>query len=127
MFVCCFLLSPSLLLADVLKDCFFFLSSALGSRWPSIGRTCENVDFPACLERACFDFKSEGGGSSFLRQHKCAMTGSLLPCFTTVRCCAQTEANQFPIMPHRSLSNAEDVARLFKDFDVPTDYCSCCT
>lgn len=62
MFVCCFLLSPSLLLADVLKDCFFFLSSALGSRWPSIGRTCENVDFPACLERACFDFKREGGG-----------------------------------------------------------------
>lgn len=56
MFVCCFLLSPSLLLADVL------LSSALGSRWPSIGRAYENVDFPACLERACFDFKSEGGG-----------------------------------------------------------------
>lgn len=41
---------------------FFFLSSALGSRWPSIGRTCENVDFPACLERACFDFKGKGGG-----------------------------------------------------------------
>lgn len=39
-----------------------FLSSALGSRWPSIGRAYENVDFPACLERACFDFKSEGGG-----------------------------------------------------------------
>lgn len=48
------------------KGLLLFLSSALGSRWPSIGRTCENVDFPVCLERACFDFKSEGGGKLIL-------------------------------------------------------------